>query len=592
MESNDIGVSHLSPSTDVVCKTKQGYSLSPIGSPLPETSTSYLKPQQNSMKSYDLFCSKSPEIANLIDVVSPQNSDLVRDYDHNNWESESISSPSIPSVSSIPSVPSIHSIPSIPSDYNLFKVPHPSEIDPALIYKLDKWTLVSHSPPLTPPLISSSPILSASPITRPIPPEQHWTEEWILDQSAPVSSVLLNDYNNSSLGTKTLSAPAIWVDEDSRVPSNYPYTREELTNPAEYLLTRGRSNSHARSRSSSGSVSPHAKYDDGKRVLGCHSMPHMLSPPDSPPPTSPEIPIPTPPRKISRIPFVSPITRARISTLPGSTRGYVAPRPIYPIEFISDLQPTEVSMVPVTHTNIPNPSPAVYPLHRGFHCALVGQSSSGDELDGKSRSRSAGEVLHREKSGKSIPSSPNHHRYRHKAKMARHRRASIKDEDLSRYELVVKRVLSGQDTRTTLMIKNIPNKYDQEMLLEAINHNFKGTYDFFYLPIDFKNKCNVGYAFINFINYLTVASFHEEFDQKKWEKFNSEKVCKITFARIQGKAAFIDHFRNSSLMYEDQACRPLIFHSSGPSIGQLENFPPANALRSRSSENIDDDLVK
>jgi len=115
---------------------------------------------------------------------------------------------------------------------------------------------------------------------------------------------------------------------------------------------------------------------------------------------------------------------------------------------------------------------------------------------------------------------------------------------------------------------------------------------FFYLPIDFKNKCNVGYAFINFINYLTVAKFHEEFDQKKWEKFNSEKVCRITFARIQGKAAFIDHFRNSSLMYEDQACRPLIFHSSGPSIGQLESFPPANALRPRSSENIDDDLIK
>lgn len=45
---------------------------------------------------------------------------------------------------------------------------------------------------------------------------------------------------------------------------------------------------------------------------------------------------------------------------------------------------------------------------------------------------------------------------------------------------------SGKDTRTTVMIKNIPNKYSQKMLLHAIDKRFVGTYDFLYLPIDFK----------------------------------------------------------------------------------------------------------
>ena len=83
------------------------------------------------------------------------------------------------------------------------------------------------------------------------------------------------------------------------------------------------------------------------------------------------------------------------------------------------------------------------------------------------------------------------------------------------------------------MIKNIPNKYTQRMLLNTIDENFKGTYDFFYLPIDFKNKCNVGYAFINMVQPGYIVPVVQKFDHKKWDKFNSEKVCQISYARIQ-----------------------------------------------------------
>ena len=102
-----------------------------------------------------------------------------------------------------------------------------------------------------------------------------------------------------------------------------------------------------------------------------------------------------------------------------------------------------------------------------------------------------------------------------------------------------------------------------------------GNYDFFYLPIDFKNKCNVGYAFINFSDPSHVAPFIQEFDGHRWKNFNSEKVCAITLARIQGKQAMILRFQNSSLLEKDQGYKPLLFTSSGPNKGNAEPFPSA-----------------
>ena len=141
------------------------------------------------------------------------------------------------------------------------------------------------------------------------------------------------------------------------------------------------------------------------------------------------------------------------------------------------------------------------------------------------------------------------------------------------YGLNLNRVAMGEDKRTTLMIKNIPNKYTQKMLLALLEERFAGMYpfpfDFFYLPIDFKNKCNVGYAFINMTSPHAIPALVEDFHGKRWPKFNSEKVCAIAYGRIQGKLSLIQHFQNSSLLHEDKRCRPVLFSPSG----EIEPFP-------------------
>ncbi|KAL8228786.1 hypothetical protein R6Q57_013686 [Mikania cordata] len=156
------------------------------------------------------------------------------------------------------------------------------------------------------------------------------------------------------------------------------------------------------------------------------------------------------------------------------------------------------------------------------------------------------------------------------------------------FQLDLDKITNAEDRRTTLMIKNIPNKYTSKMLLAAIDEYHSGTYDFLYLPIDFKNKCNVGYAFINMLSPQHIIPFYQAFNGKKWEKFNSEKVASLAYARIQGKMALVTHFQNSSLMNEDKRCRPILFHLEGSEAIDQEPLS-SNSLNTQMHRSNDSD---
>lgn len=117
------------------------------------------------------------------------------------------------------------------------------------------------------------------------------------------------------------------------------------------------------------------------------------------------------------------------------------------------------------------------------------------------------------------------------------------------------RILHGEDHRTTIMIRHIPNKYTEEMLLERINRKHDGRFDFFYLPLDLNNGCNIGYAFINFVDPVYIVPFYEDMDNQSWETFNSEKICEITYGRIQGKRNLVE---NVNKQPETRKIKPLI----------------------------------
>ena len=144
--------------------------------------------------------------------------------------------------------------------------------------------------------------------------------------------------------------------------------------------------------------------------------------------------------------------------------------------------------------------------------------------------------------------------------------------DITKNQINLMNIFLCEDNRTTLMIKNIPNKYTISSFLEEINIYFYNTYDVFYLPIDYVNKCNLGFAFINFVEPLHIILFYELYRGKKWKKFKSDKICELLYAKFQNKKELISHFEKGKvLFFESLEKRPLILPT--PKILPKINIP-------------------
>ncbi|KAI0700896.1 RNA recognition motif 2-domain-containing protein [Cytidiella melzeri] len=147
-------------------------------------------------------------------------------------------------------------------------------------------------------------------------------------------------------------------------------------------------------------------------------------------------------------------------------------------------------------------------------------------------------------------------------------------------QLDIEAIASGADTRTTVMIKNIPNKMSDKDLLWFINRVCPRRIDFFYLRMDFGNGCNVGYAFVNFILPEDLLHFAKTQLGVRWNMYSSEKVLQLSYANYQGKEALVEKFKNSGIMDVRPEWRPRIFHSvPGPLQGCPEPFPAPTHLR-------------
>lgn len=121
---------------------------------------------------------------------------------------------------------------------------------------------------------------------------------------------------------------------------------------------------------------------------------------------------------------------------------------------------------------------------------------------------------------------------------------------------------------TTIMLRNLPNDYSRDMLINLLeSKGFGRRFDFVYLPVDFVKHSGLGYAFVNFVSNgdaRIAMNLLDGFDD--WE-VRSQKVLQLSWSKpLQGLAANIERYRNSAVMHVDvpQHLKPLVFENGCP----------------------------
>mmetsp|Transcript_41371 Transcript_41371/g.119021 ORF Transcript_41371/g.119021 Transcript_41371/m.119021 type:complete len:980 (+) Transcript_41371:142-3081(+) len=130
---------------------------------------------------------------------------------------------------------------------------------------------------------------------------------------------------------------------------------------------------------------------------------------------------------------------------------------------------------------------------------------------------------------------------------------------------------------TTLMIRNVPNRYDRILLMQELDElGFQGKYDFVYLPIDNSTQWNVGYAFVNFDlpecakRCMAMLEGHQFFRFRQ----NNKRVAQVSVAHIQGLEKNLAHCSGTSLFSLRPWFRPWVRNWPSRRDGRMFDVSP------------------
>lgn len=147
---------------------------------------------------------------------------------------------------------------------------------------------------------------------------------------------------------------------------------------------------------------------------------------------------------------------------------------------------------------------------------------------------------------------------------------------------------NGPDTEPspgalTLAMRNVPHAYTSESFIRELESaGLQGSYDFIYLPQDFRRRCNIGFAFVNFVNHEAAHRCFLMLSGRTWSLIETNKICRISTAYVQGLVPNILLFFTNSGSYVGNDPAPIVFekgHAMSSFEDALRMFCPAEWSR-------------
>ena len=117
-----------------------------------------------------------------------------------------------------------------------------------------------------------------------------------------------------------------------------------------------------------------------------------------------------------------------------------------------------------------------------------------------------------------------------------------------KFELNGHKIFTGEDRRTTILIKNLPKnmtKNQLKLILEKI-----ANINFLYIPLFMLTKDNLRCEFVNVVNSKSIIDIYLKLKKLNFEYDNPNTKIEICYSYLQGKKALLDNFREERNIFK------------------------------------------